>query len=91
MVLDTAKLRQRNSIPWPMTRNEIQHIVIRNSDHSYRLSKEVFKRFQGQWYISLKGRNAPMKLRSDFREALTKKHRLHRESGKLDNLTEQIG
>ena len=35
------------------------------------------------WYISLNtsGRNAPMKLRSDFREALTDMHRLHRESG----------
>ena len=34
-------------------------------------------------YISLNkaGRKAPMKLRSDFREALTHMHRLHRESG----------
>ena len=35
------------------------------------------------WYMTLNksGRNAPMKLRSDFREALTNMHRLHRESG----------
>ena len=35
------------------------------------------------WFISLNksGRNAPMKLRSDFREALANMHRLHRESG----------
>ena len=35
------------------------------------------------WYISLNklGRNAPMKLRSDFRTAVTIMSRLHRESG----------
>ena len=35
------------------------------------------------WWISLNtsGRNEPMKLRSDFNEALTKLHRLLRESG----------
>ena len=42
-----------------------------------------FERYEKNWYISLNtsGRNAPMKLRSDFREALTNMHRLHRESG----------
>ena len=46
-------------------------------------SSEEYERFQKNWYISLNtsGRNAPMKLRSDFREALTNMHRLHRESG----------
>ena len=41
------------------------------------------ERYRENWYISLKksGRNAPMKLRSDFREALTNMHRLHCESG----------
>ena len=40
-------------------------------------------RYKKTWCISLNtsGRNAPMKLRSDFSEALTKLHRLHRESG----------
>ena len=39
--------------------------------------------FQKTWSISLNtsGRNAPMKLRSDISEAVTKMHRLHRESG----------
>ena len=52
-------------------------------DHSYRLSYEEYKRYQKHWKITLNkfGRNAPMKLRSDFREALTDMHRLHRESG----------
>ena len=52
-------------------------------DHSYRLSKEEFKKCQRQWYLTLNksGKNAPMRLRSDFRAAVTIKNRLHRESG----------
>ena len=52
-------------------------------NHSYCPSSEEIERFKKNWYISLNksGRNAPMKLRSDFREALTNMHRLHRESG----------
>ena len=52
-------------------------------NHSYCPSSEEFERCKKNGYISLNksGRNAPMKLRSDFREALTKMHRLHRESG----------
>ena len=52
-------------------------------DHSYRLSREEFKRYQGQRYLTLNksGKNAPMWLRSDFRAAVTIKNRLHRESG----------
>ena len=53
-------------------------------DFTYRPSSEEFERFQKNWYITLNksGRNAPMKLRSDFQEALTKMHCLHRESGR---------
>ena len=42
-------------------------------DHSYRPSREKFKRYQGQWYLTLNksGKNAPMRLRSDFRAAVT--------------------
>ena len=52
-------------------------------DHSHRLSREEFKRYQGQRYLTLNksGKNAPMRLRSDFRAAVTIKNRLHRESG----------
>ena len=51
-------------------------------DFTYRPSTEEFERSQKTWSISLNtsGRNAPMKLRSDFSEAVTKMHRLHRES-----------
>ena len=52
-------------------------------DHSYRLSSEEYERYQKNWYLTLNesGRNAPMKLRSDFREAVTIMNRLHRKSG----------
>ena len=52
-------------------------------DFTDRPSTEEFERCKKNWYISLNtsGRNAPMKLRSDFREALTNMHRLHREFG----------
>ena len=52
-------------------------------DDSYRLSREEFERYQGQSYLTLNksGKNAPMRLRSDFRAAVTIKNRLRRESG----------
>ena len=52
-------------------------------DLTYRMSQDEYFRYKKNWWISLKtsGRNEPMKLRSDFSEALTKVHRLHRESG----------
>ena len=52
-------------------------------DFTYRPSTEEFERFYKNWSISLNtsGRNAPMKLRSHFREALINMHRVHRESG----------
>ena len=48
-------------------------------DFTYRPSPEEFERYEKTWSISLNtsGRNAPMKLRSDFSEAVTKMHRLH--------------
>ena len=47
--------------------------------HPLRSTRDLRK----NWCISLNksGRNAPMKLRSDFREAVTIMNRLHRESG----------
>ena len=52
-------------------------------NHSYCPSSEEYERYKKIWYISLNksGRHAPMKLRSDFREAVTIMNRLHRESG----------
>ena len=61
----------------------IQMDEVAQKDFTYRLSPEEYERSKKTWSISLNtsGRNAPMKLRSDFSEALTKMHRLHRESG----------
>ena len=52
-------------------------------DFTYRPSPEEFERYKKTWSVSVNtsGRNAPMKLRSDFSEAFTKMHRLHCESG----------
>ena len=52
-------------------------------DFTCRPSTEEFERYKKTWSISLNtsGRNAQMKLRSDFSGASTKMHRLHRESG----------
>ena len=54
-------------------------------DQTYRLNlqRNLKKRYQGQWYLTLNksGKNGPMKLRSDFRAAVSIKNRLHHESG----------
>ena len=52
-------------------------------DFTYRMSSDEYFRYKKNWWISLNtsGRNEPMKLRSNFSEALTKLHRLHHESG----------
>ena len=52
-------------------------------NHTYHLSTEEFKRYQGQWYLTLNksGENAPVRIRPDFRAAVSLKNRLHRESG----------
>ena len=51
-------------------------------DFTYRMSSDEYFRYKKNWWtLNTSGRNEPMKLRSDFSEALTKLHRLHRESG----------
>ena len=42
-------------------------------DHTYHLSPEENRRYQGQWYLTSNksGKNGPMKLRSDFRAAVS--------------------
>ena len=56
---------------------------VAQKDFTYRMSSDEYLRYKKNLWISLdtSGRNAPMKLRSDFSETLTKLHRLHRESG----------
>ena len=52
-------------------------------DHTYHLTPEEYRRYQVQWYLTLNksGKNGPMRLRSDFRAAVSIKNRLLRESG----------
>ena len=52
-------------------------------DHPCRLSYQENERYQKHWYLTLNksGKNAPMRLRSEFRTAVTLMNRLHRESG----------
>ena len=52
-------------------------------DHTYHPTPDEKRRYQGQWYLTLNkaGKNGPLKLRSDFRAAVSIKNRLHSESG----------
>ena len=52
-------------------------------DFTDRPSTEEFERCKKTWsiFLNTSGRNVPMKLRSDFIDATTEMHRLHRESG----------
>ena len=51
-------------------------------DHTYHLISEDKRRYQNQWYLTLNksGTIGPVKLRSDFRAAVSIKNRLHHES-----------
>ena len=61
----------------------IEMDFLAQEDQSYCPSSEEYERKRINWKISLSesGRNAPMKLRSDFRTAVTLMNRLHREPG----------
>ena len=50
---------------------------VAKEDHTYHLTPEEKKRYQGQWYLTLNkaGKNGRMKLRSDFRAAVSMNNR----------------
>ena len=52
-------------------------------DFTYRMTEDEYFRYKKNWWIPLNtsGKIGPMRDRSDFNDALTKLHRLHRESG----------
>ena len=54
--------------------NCIEMDELAKQNHTYNLSKEEQK-YQGQWYLTLNksGKNAPMRLRPDFRAAVSLK------------------
>ena len=68
-----------------MDRTKVQKSVdeLAQEDHTYHITPEEKKRYQGQSYLTLNkaGKNGPMKLRSDYRAAVLMKNRLHHESG----------
>ena len=87
---NSRSLPTRFNISWFATQkngwNEekcIEMDKLAQENFTYRPSSEENERKTKKWYISLNtsGRNASMKLRSDFSEALTKMHRFNRESG----------
>ena len=77
-----AVIRNSKKIGWTEEKC-IAMDKLAQEDHSYCPSSEEYERYQKKWYISLtkSGKNAPMRLRSDFRAAVTIMNRLHRESG----------
>ena len=66
-----------------------EKLIAEQSDEIYGVNtinwsdSEEYERCKKNWKISLNksGKNAPMRLRSDFRTAVTLMNRLHRESG----------
>ena len=79
---ETQRIVFRNSKLAGPTRSASKMDKLAQEDHSYRLSRDEFQRYQKHWYLTLNksGKNAPMRLRSDFRAAVTIMNRLHRES-----------
>ena len=78
-----------NEIQYVVIRNPKLAGPRRSASHWHRKTTPTahplrkYERYRKNWYISLNksGRNAPMRLRSDFRTAVTIMNRLHRESG----------
>ena len=72
---ETKTVVNRNSkIGWTEQKC-IEMDELAQQDHTYHLSKEEFKRYQGQWYLTLNksGKNAPTRLQPDFRAAVSLK------------------
>ena len=70
------------SIGWSEQRcKELDELA--KEDHTYRLTQEEKRRYQGQWYLTLNTsrKHGLMKPRSDYRAAVSMKNRLHHESG----------
>ena len=86
---NSRSLPRRFNISWLATQNWLDWGEVHHNGqigkrkqfvaHPLRSSGNIGRIGIPHWKKS--GRNAPMKLRSDFREALSNMHRLHRESG----------
>ena len=76
----SRSISQRSSLSCITTRNRMDRTKVqrdgrtcKRKPHKYHLSTEEFKRYQGQWYLTLNksGKNGPMQLRPDFRAAIS--------------------
>ena len=86
VVMETGEIIHEKVKASPRPPPEIQKCIemdeLAKEDHTYHLSPEEFRIYQGQWYLTLNksGKNAPMRLRPLFRAVVSLKNRLHRES-----------
>ena len=65
------------AIGWPEQKCK-EWDELANEDHTYKLTLEQKRRYQGQWYLTLNkaGKHGPMKLRLDYRAAVLMKNSL---------------
>ena len=81
---------ETKSISWITTHKWLDRTKVQRDGRSCKikitrtihLSKEEFKRYQGQWYLtlSMSGKNEPIGLRPDFRAVVYLNNGLHHES-----------
>ena len=85
----SRSISQRSSLSWITTRNRMDRTKVQRVGRTCKRRPYISshsrgkEKYQGQWCLTLNkaGKNGPMKLRSDFRAAVSMKNRLHHESG----------
>ena len=70
------------AIGWTEPKVQRNGRTCRRKPHVSSPLQKKLKKYQGQWYLTLNksSKNGPMRLRPDFRAAVSFKNRLHRES-----------
>ena len=80
-----VKISQVLTIAFLETKSIVNHnsLLAGQNKITRTISLQRNSSYQGQWYLTFNkaGKNGLMKLRSDFRAAVSMKNRLHRESG----------
>ena len=74
---DPVHLESQLTIGWTEQKcKEMDELA--KEDRTYHLTPEEYRRYKGQWYLTLNksGKNGPMRLRSDFRAAVSIRNRL---------------
>ena len=78
---DPVRRESQPAIGWTeQTCKEMDELA--KEDHTYHLTPEEYRRYQGQRYLTLNkaGKNWPIKLLSDFRAAVSIKNRISQEN-----------